>query len=112
MFENFIEQFNTQKDELVRNSVMGGYEGFESGIRCVLDRIESSGRIWHRSWEEVLSELEKNWRECYRNLRHVPFKDFSFNMNCGEILVCKFFLLNCDTRESKFDVDVFRESLK
>lgn len=112
MFDNFIEQFNTQKDELVRNSVMGGYEGFESGIRCVLDRIESSGRIWHRSWEEVLSELEKIWRDCYRNLRYVPFKDFSFNMNCGEILVCKFFLFNCDTRETKFDVDVFRESLK
>lgn len=112
MFENFIEQFNAQKDELVRDDTKGEErEGFESGIWCVLNSIERSGSLGS-SWEEVLSELEDIWRRCFKNFETVPFRDFAWNMNCGEILVCQFFLFNCDTRENKFDIDVFRESLR
>ena len=66
------------------------------------------------SWEEVLFELEERWRYCAKNLETVSYGGFAWNMNCGEILVCQFFLTNCDTRENrfKFNIDCFRESLR
>ena len=111
-FEDFINQFNAQKDELIKEDTKGKErEGYECGVRTILHEIKTSG-LNGISWEEVLFELEERWRYCVKNLETVQYGDFAWNMNCGEILVCQFFLFNCDTRKNKFNIDCFRESLR
>lgn len=113
-FEDFIKQFNAQKDELIKEDTKGReLEGYECGVQTILDEIKTF-ELDGISWEEVLFELEERWRYCYKNLETVSYGGFAWNMNCGEILVCQFFLTNCDTRENrfKFNIDCFRESLR
>lgn len=117
VFDNFIEHFNSQKDELIKEDTKGKelseLEGYESGVQTIIDEIKTFERDG-ASWERVLFELEDRWRYCCKNLKTVQYGDFAWNMNCGEILVCQFFLTNCDTRDNrfKFNIDCFRESLK